>query len=85
MALAISDPLEYVSLYFILRFIPPRICEAAHTFSAVGLGGRTGEVLLSGNTIVNTLAPEALSPGNGRRQESEKQEGLNSGYLPNIY
>lgn len=44
MVLAILDPLEYVTLYFIFMFIPPRICEVAHTFSAVGLGGRTCEV-----------------------------------------
>lgn len=73
MVLAILDPLEYVTLYFIFMFISRRICEAAHTFGAVGLGGRTCEVLPSGNMIVNTLAPEALSPGNRRRQESEKQ------------
>lgn len=68
MVLAILDPLEYVTLRFIFMLLCPRICEAAYTFCAVGLGARVCKVLPSGKT----LAPEALSPGNRRRQGSEK-------------
>lgn len=77
--LTFSATLEYVTTFFAFVLISTRICEAAHTSCEVGPGRRIHEALPGGNMIVNRLAPEALSSGN------QRQEGLNSGDLLNIY
>ena len=78
MYLIVSAILEYVTLISSSHFSPLAFVKL-HTLSVKWVweeefvGGGICEVMPSGNMIVNTLAPEALSSGNWRQQGSKKQ------------